>query len=263
MTDPTGAEPTTPAVPPTPAAPKPGHWLQYVTLGLATLALVLAGLPYLGLGGAVRTSLLRQPEIIPEAQVALRQKETDQHRIRINERAAASPAMLNATPGDAVIGPANAKVTVVEFYDFRCPGCKATAPGILQMVEAHPDVRFIFKDWPILDRGDPSGPSHLAAYAAAAAQAEGKFLPVFRDLMAEPDLNDETISAILTRHGMDPAAARRLAGSPDMARRLAEAETAGLSLTLIGTPTFFVNGQMTSTIEPREVDQAIAAAKAE
>lgn len=261
MSDPTDADSKAPQA----SAPSAGNerWLPYVTLGIAVMALLLAGLPYLGFAGPVRTSLLRHPEILQEAQLVQAQRENQQQVDRVNAQAAANPAMLIPSAGDAVIGPADAKVTVVEFYDFRCPGCKQTAPGLLQLVEQHPDVRFVFKDWPILDRGDPTGPSHLAAYAATAATAEGKFLPVFRDLMAEPNLTGESINAILTRHGIDPAAAQRLAGSPEMARRLADTETAGLTLTLIGTPSFFVNGRMTSTIDPASVNQAIAAAKAQ
>lgn len=262
MTEPNDAPSPPPAASPT-SQPASESWLQYVTLGIAAMALILAGLPYLGMGGAVRASLLKQPEILQEASSALSQRENNLRAEQVNERAAANPAMLQPMAGDVVVGPADAKVTVVEFYDFRCPGCKSTAPAILQMVEANPDVRFVFKDWPILDRGDPNGNSHLAAYAAAAAQAEGKFLPVFRDLMAEGDLNDESIRAILTRNGIDPNAAANLVGTPEMAQRLAQTETAALSLALFGTPSFFINGRMTASIEPPVVSQAIADAKAE
>lgn len=255
MTEPADADPT-----PAASRSEGGH-LQYFVLGIALLALILAALPYFGLGGSVRTSLLKHPEMLQEASEAYSRNLAQLQAETINARVAEHPAMLQALPGDAVIGPADAKVTVVEFYDFRCPGCKATAPGILQLVEAHPDVRFIFKDWPILDRGDPSGPSHRAAHAAAAALAQGQFLPVFRDLMAEGDLTDESINAILQRHGINPATAAQLAASPEMAQRLADTETAGLTLGLVGTPSFFVNGRMTANIEPATVEQAIAAAK--
>ncbi|KQW83611.1 DsbA family protein [Brevundimonas sp. Root1279] len=273
MTD--APQPTPDATPET----KPSPFRRYLTgdragtsaLAVAALALVVAVAPYArgtDFDSRVRAYLLRNPEVLQEVSDALnakaqQQQLVDNHKSAqdITARVAANPALLAIDPQDPSFGPADAKVTVVEFFDFRCPGCKATAPEVLRLMQAHPDVRFVFKDWPILDRG-PDGVSHHAARAAMAAHQQGKYLPVFQALMAEPDLSEEAIERILAEHGVALPAATAAMSGPEIARQLADIQTSATAMGLVGTPTFFVNGKASATIEPREIDKAIRAAKA-
>ena len=156
----------------------------------------------------MRAYLLKNPEILQEVSAALQAKEDGARTDAINRRAAASPSLLAVSAQDPAFGPVDAKVTVIEFFDFRCPGCKATAPDVLRLMQAHPDVRFVFKDWPILDRG-ADDVSHYAARAAQAAHRQGKYLAVFRGLMAEPALSKAAVDRILAANGV---AACRAAG---------------------------------------------------
>lgn len=258
---------------------KPSPFRRYLTgdragttaLAVAALALVVAVAPYargVDFDSRVRAYLLRNPEVLQEVSDALnakaqQQQLVDNHKSAqdITARVAANPALLAIDPQDPSFGPADAKVTVVEFFDFRCPGCKATAPEVLRLMQAHPDVRFVFKDWPILDRG-PDGVSHHAARAAMAAHQQGKYLPVFQALMAEPDLSEEAIERILAEHGVALPAATAAMSGPEIARQLADIQTSATAMGLVGTPTFFVNGKASATIEPSEIDKAIRAAKA-
>jgi protein-disulfide isomerase len=259
-------------------APKPARasWFSEARVGLAGLvvgliALVIAVAPY-ATGGdfdaRVRSYLLANPEVLQEVSDALNAKADVARQAadrdlagQITARAAANPALLAADPRDPSFGPANAKVTVVEFFDFRCPGCKATAPEVLALMQAHPDVRFVFKDWPILDRGS-DGMSHLSARAAQAAHRQGKYLPVFRDLMAEPDLTPDTIARILNDNGVSLPQAEAAMASGEIASHLADVQTTATTLGLQGTPTFMINGKASATIQPADIDAAIRAAKA-
>lgn len=47
------------------------------------------------------------------------------------------------------MGPENAKVTIVEFADFLCPHCKTASPTLEAFTQSHPDVRLIFKAFPL------------------------------------------------------------------------------------------------------------------
>ena len=142
-------------------APKPARasWFSDAKMGLAGLvvgliALVIAVAPY-ATGGdfdaRVRSYLLANPEVLQEVSDALNAKADVARQAadrdlagQITARAAANPALLAADPRDPSFGPADAKVTVVEFFDFRCPGCKATAPEVLALMQAHPDVQAVF-----------------------------------------------------------------------------------------------------------------------
>jgi protein-disulfide isomerase len=263
---------------PTPET-RPSPFGRYVTgdragvtaLVVSVVALIAALAPYANGGpfeSRVRAYLVGNPEVLQEVSDALNAKAQQQQmadNVRISNevtaRVAANPALLAVDAGDPSFGPADAKVTVIEFFDFRCPGCKSTAPEVLRLIQAHPDVRFVFKDWPILDRG-PDGVSHHAARAALAAHQQGKYLPVFQALMAEPDLSEDAVERILAANGVVVPEALQAMSGPEIARQLANTQTSASVMGLIGTPTFFVNGKASPTIEPSEIDKAIRAAKA-
>lgn len=233
-------------------------------LAVSVIALGVAVAPYLSgqdFDGRVRAYLLRHPEVLQEVSTALQTKEDSARTGAIQARVAANPTLLAADARDPAFGPVDARVTVVEFFDFRCPGCKATAPEVLRLMQAHPDVRFVFKDWPILDRGDDDV-SHYAARAALAAHQQGKYLPVFQALMATPSLDKPAIDAVLAANGVALSQAKAAMSGPEIARHLADIHTVGATLQLVGTPTFFVNGKPQASIQPAELDRAIRQAKA-
>lgn len=240
-------------------------------LAVAVTALVIALAPYAtgtDFGSRVRSYLVQNPEVLQEVSQALdlraqQQQIADnrQKSAEITARVAANPALLAVDARDPAFGPADARVTVIEYFDFRCPGCKATTPEVLRMVQAHPDVRFVFRDWPILD-GPTNGVSHHAARAAQAAHRQGKYLPVFEALMAEPALSPAAIDAILQANGVSLAQAEAAMEGPEIARYLADIQTSAMAMGLVGTPTFFVNGVAQESIQPAALDEAIRQAKA-
>lgn len=248
-----------------------GQRAGVAALVVAVAALVVALAPYAtgtDFGSRVRTYLVQNPEVLREVSIALDQKaqqqqiaDNRQKAAEVTARVAANPALLAVDAGDPAFGPADARVTVIEYFDFRCPGCKATAPEVLRLMQAHPDVRFVFKDWPILDGPSP-GVSHYAARAALAAHQQGKYLPVFQALMAEPALSPAVIDGILEANGVALPAAEAAMSGGAVARRLADTQTSAMAMQLIGTPTFFVNGKALESIQPAALDRAIREAKA-
>jgi protein-disulfide isomerase len=46
-------------------------------------------------------------------------------------------------------GPEKAKVAVIEFFDYQCVFCNRFAPELEKVMKAQPDVRYVFKEWPI------------------------------------------------------------------------------------------------------------------
>ena len=249
---------------PEPKTAKPG-WLSggragYLALGLSVIALGFSAAPYLTGGSNVRAYLLEHPEVLQEAQMALQTKDAEAAVEETNQAAAANAGLLAPDARDPAFGPANAKVTVIEFFDFRCPGCKAVAHDYRALMAAHPEVRFVFKDWPILDRGDDVT-SQYAARAALAAHQQGKYLEVYDALMTERALSIESIDAILAANGVDMARAKAAIAAPDTTRHIADIHTTAAALRLRGTPTFFVNGKASPGIDPAEIAKLIEAAK--
>lgn len=243
-------------------------WLKDGRIGLAALAVSVVALgtaaaPYLtggDFGDRVRAYLIENPQVLDEV-LAARQAREDASRVdAINAAAAANPSLLAVDARDPAFGPANAKVTVIEFFDFRCPGCKAVAHDYRALMAAHPEVRFVFKDWPILDRGEDVT-SQYAARAALAAHQQGKYLAVYDALMGERALDRAAIDRILAENGVTLPAAQAAIASPEMTRHVTDIHTTAAALGLQGTPTFFINGKASPSIEPDEVAKQIEAAK--
>ena len=265
----------TPEAAPAPApAPKPAEkpsalksWISgrsVLALGVSVVALGFAAAPWIAPSAfgdrVVRPYLISHPEVLDEA-VQARQANDDQARVAdINAAVAANPALLRPDARDPSFGPADAKVTVVEFFDFRCPGCKAVAEDYLRLMKSQPDVRFVFKDWPILDRDGPPV-SQYAARAALAAHKQGKYLQVYEALMAQRAMTIESVDQALVAAGVDLARAKADIASTDTTRHVADIHTTAATFKLTGTPTFLINGKTTSSIAPEDVLKAIEAAK--
>lgn len=144
--------------------------------------------------------------------------------------------------GDAPTeGPASARVTVVEFGDFECPYCGAEEPIVSQMLADYAGrIRFAFKEFP-LSQIHPY--AELAAEAALAANAQGKFWPYHDALYANQSALARTdLDALATKLGLDRTKFDAALDGGTF-KAAVEADVAqGTSLGVGGTPTFFVNG---------------------
>lgn len=105
-------------------------------------------------------------------------------------------------PRDISVGPANAKVTIVEFFDYNCGFCKQSTEWIRQIMEKHPeDVRVVFKELPILDSRTKT--SRNAAKAAMAAARQGQYSVMHFSLMNERSLTAERVEILAKEIGLD------------------------------------------------------------
>jgi len=258
---------------PTPAPQSPttplrdwfgGHRTGVAALAISLVALGLAGAPYLtggDFGGRVRAYLLANPQVLDEVVQARDTAARADRTSGINAVIARNPTALAPTAGEPTFGPVDARVTVTEFFDYRCPYCKMAAPEYLEIMQANPDVRFVFREWPVLDQGEDIT-SQYAARAALAAHAQGKYLAVHQALMAQSALSIDGIDRILVANGVDLPKARAAMASADTSRLLAEVHTGAASMGLEGTPTFFINGKVTASNDPADLARLITEAKA-
>lgn len=228
----------------------------WAALVVALIALILAAAPFVsgGMTGPVRSALLNNPEILREASERLQQQETAAIQAAARTAIAENLPALNNDPRDPAMGPADARVTVVQFFDYRCPYCKQIADPYMALVAANPDVRFVFKEWPILDREEPL--SEYAARAALAAGRQGLYPEVHQALMSAQTIDQTSVDAILAAAGVDMARARSDIAQVETGQHLTDVMTLARSIGLSGTPTFIVNGEM---VNARTVDDLQAA----
>jgi protein-disulfide isomerase len=153
------------------------------------------------------------------------------------------------TPGDSpAIGPKNAKVTLLHYFDYQCPFCTRVGPAIEQIAKDYPDsVRIVYKMHPL-----SMHPNALpAAEAAMAAAAQGKFIEMHRKLFEnQQQLTREKFLGLAKEIGLD---VDRFTKDIDAHKYLAaiqkdskEAEDIGAT----GTPASFINGRYLSGAKP-------------
>jgi protein-disulfide isomerase len=204
----------------------------------------------------VHAYLMAHPEVIRETADKLQE----------NERAAALKAssqaidkfrgQLERDPRDFVANP-NGKVTVVEFFDYRCGYCKLAAPQVVQLIKDNPDVRVVFKQFPIFGEV-----SDTAARIALTPQGKAKGLELYQGWMGEKALDDNALDGSLQAAGVDPAAARKAAEDPAIQRQILDARTLATALHIEGTPAFVIGNTLVPGADMAAVRAAITEAKA-
>ncbi len=203
----------------------------------------------------VRDALKSDPSILRDAITALQQDQQGRAAAASSQAIAANHAALFANPADPVAGNPTGRVTLVEFFDIRCPYCLAMRPDLDALLRAEPDVKLILKDLPVL------GPaSLLGAKALLAAQAQGGYLKLQDALMVKGATIDEpAIRHAAQQAGLDWSALRQAMDSPAIQARidanLALAKTLGVD----GTPAFVIGDQLVSgAMSPAELTSAVA-----
>ena len=237
-----------------------------ISILLAAVTLVLAGCSEAAapgdeaFGRRVRAYLLEHPEVLEEAIVKLEEKRAAASTAAQTKALAASRQALERDPRDFATGPADAKVAVVQFFDYRCPYCNQVADQYVRLSQQHPDVRFVFKEWPILDRGGEPV-SEYAARAALAAKEQGKYLPVHQALMSARALDLAAVDRILAANGVDMAKAKAAVESKGVSEHIRDTAKLARDVQAEGTPAFIVAGKPLEFTGPESLAAAIAQAK--
>src|ERR1700722_11926233 len=149
-------------------------------------------------------------------------------------------------PGVPTFGAAHADITVVEYFDYNCPFCKALAPAFHAFIDKDHAAAVLYKEWPIF-----GGVSIYAAQSALAANLQGKYLQAHDALINAPRLAENSqVDAALRGAGIDMAqlkkdlVAHRALIDGLLMRNEAEARRLGLR----GTPGILAGRQLVSNI---------------
>lgn len=217
-------------------------------VGAAIMAALLVFLaPQLFGSRIVRAGMMADPQILVDAGQALRDRQYEpvlaQHR-----------AELETPFGTSWKGASKPDVTLVEFFDYACPYCKASNPVVDRLIEDDKNVRVVYRELPIL------GPDSVAAARLSlAASKAGRFAQFHDALWAAGRPSPQTL-----------ASASQSAGIPSKAQESADIEAelkknfelAG-QLGATGTPLFVVgNRVINSAVSYEELKKAIEDARA-
>ncbi len=200
----------------------------------------------------VRDTLISDPKILADASEsyqALQMREK-------NEAIASNFTKISNNNAKLSFGPSNAKVTIIEYFDYRCGYCHAAAPYIKELMDKNKDYRFIFKELPIL-----SDNSVIATKAAYAAHNQGKYIALHRALMsAGGDLDLTQILQIAQGVGIDVTKLQADMNKPEVSEYIENIRNEAQELGISGTPGFVINGKLISGYAKEEIDSLIAQA---
>jgi len=206
----------------------------------------------------IREYLLAHPEVVVEA---LEKYQAAQEKAAAEKQAQAIVERreeLTRAPDTPVLGNPDGDVTVVEFFDYRCPYCKAVAHTFVDLFEKDGNVRFVLKEYPIL-----GADSEFAAKAALAAHMQGKYRDMHVALMDfKGKVTSEDVRRLAAGLGIDVARLEKDMQSPAIIDSLNRNLSLGDALGVRGTPAFVIDDQMIpGAISVEEMRKRIEAAR--
>jgi len=206
----------------------------------------------------VREALKSDPAILREALTSLQADEARrQDKVVSDVLGLIGPKLVD--PADPVAGNPQGNVTLVEFYDTRCPYCRHMLPTMTEFLRSDPNVRVVYKDWPIL------GPaSQLESRALLAAQRQNGYFKLQEALMASstPSTRD-SIRAEAGRLGLDGDRILHDMDDPAIKARLDNNLALAQQIGLQGTPAIIIGQRLIGgAMDLAELRQAVAEARA-
>lgn len=133
-------------------------------------------------------------------------------------------------------GNPNGKVTLVEFFDYRCSHCMKMAPIVESLIKSNPDLRVIYVDYPVMGQE-----SELAARAALAAGKQGKYSEFNQALMlSNQAVTETTILQTAKMLGLNVDRLDKDMASDDISQQLQSNFGMAQQFSIEGTPAFVI-----------------------
>ncbi len=135
-----------------------------------------------------------------------------------------------------VLGPEDAPVTIVEFFDYNCPFCRQVKPEVQALLADDPNIRLVYREWPILGEG-----SVFAARAALATRSQGKYEEFHWAMMGMQGRAEEaSVLRIAEEVGLDLEKLRADMEAPEIDDHIAQSMRLTRALGFSGTPSFVI-----------------------
>jgi protein-disulfide isomerase len=214
---------------------------------LITAALLIFALPNVLSSKIVRQGLLADPKILSDAADALRDAQ-------YAPVLAANRSAIETPFASSWRGAAKPEVTLVEFFDYACPYCKASNPAVDRLLQEDKGLRIVYRELPIL------GPDSVtSAQLSLEASKAGRFGKFHDALWAAGRPSPETNALAANAAGISPQPTQDTAVVDEIRRNMQLAGQLGAT----GTPLFVVgNRVLNGAVGYDSLKQAIDAARA-
>ena len=188
----------------------------------------------------VYEAIRENPQIIMEAVEILQRQDAEaqaqaQATVLRDQR-----QLLEQDPNAPVLGNPDGDVTVIEFFDYNCPYCRRAMPEVQALLEADPNVRLVYREWPILGDG-----SVFATKAALASRLQVKYEAFHWALMGMNGRAEEaSVLRIAQEVGLDIERLQTDMERPEIEEHIATSMRLTQSLGFSGTPSFVIGDNL-------------------
>ena len=160
------------------------------------------------------------------------------------------------------MGPEDAKITLIEFADFECPACRQLDLVLRELLPRHPEVRLVFKHYPLTDI-HPWAMTAAIASQCAFQQSPAAFWKMHdaifdaQDVITPSNVLDKMLD-LITHLGLNAETYRACMTSPETASQIKATIEEGHTMTISATPTTFVNSRRIIGPDKYLIEQYIA-----
>ena len=203
------------------------------------------------------TMLKKNPKMIVDALEAYQLQLQEEAEREQQEAVAKYADEINGTENAPTFGPADAKVTVVEFFDFSCIYCKKLAPTMEKIMADNPDVKFVIKTLTFLTPLSP-----YQAKAGFAAHKQNKFIDFYKKVMDSKEVMDKkAVDKVAEDLGLDMEKYKADVDSTEIADDLGEIAVLSQKIHIRGVPSVFVNGKPVQSYNAEDFQAEINSVK--
>ncbi|MCK5042067.1 MAG: thioredoxin domain-containing protein [Sphingomonadales bacterium] len=191
----------------------------------------------------VRNYILEHPEIIPEAVGILQARQEAIHQQEMSAAVIANQGKLLNDGFSVVVGNPDGDITLVEFYDYRCPYCVQSHDDVKRLLANDPNLRVVYKQFPVKDRQGEEPVSLTAARMSQAIAKQGVFLfEEFQDrvMALNTQMNIEDLGRISSEIGVDMTRLQLDLQEPAILDGIRDNFTLAREIGITGTPSFIV-----------------------
>ena len=202
----------------------------------ATAATDMAPAQREAIEGIIHDYLLHNPDVLLEAIRGAEEKLNQEADVKAAKVLNDRQSEVFDDRASPVAGNPRGDVTIVEFFDYRCPYCKQVLPSLQTLLKEDHNLRFVFKELPVL------GPQSVtAAHAALAAQRQGKYEAFHNAMMAtKGQITDDTVYKVAGSVGLDVDQLKQDMNAPEIGQALKANLALAEALNIHGTPGFII-----------------------
>jgi protein-disulfide isomerase len=190
--------------------------------------------------GVIHDYLMHNPDVLIEALRGAEDKLNREADAKATTALSEHRSEVFDDPATPVEGNPRGDVTIVEFFDYRCPYCKQVLPSLQTLLNQDRNLRFVYKEMPVL-----GAPSVVAAHAALAAQRQGKYGTFHAAMMGtKGQITEDTVYKVAGSVGLDVDRLKQDMAAPEIDQALKANLALADALNIHGTPAFVIGNHI-------------------